>query len=140
MEPIPAPKYLTFEAFIANTPLREIRSWCTKKAKRANRYQNFSANPDEKLTTDHVFEILKAAKGRCYYCNSLAVEGAPVDPLTGKTLPWELIGRRIGSLDHVIPRFSGGRNHSSNLVWCCHWCNTWPAERVSNATDHGAIQ
>lgn len=28
------------------------------------------------------------------------------------------------TLDHVVPDTRGGTNHPSNLVTCCHWCNS----------------
>lgn len=28
------------------------------------------------------------------------------------------------TLDHVLPGTRGGTNHPSNLVTCCHWCNS----------------
>jgi hypothetical protein len=63
-----------------------------------------------------------------------------MDPVTRKPLRWAHIGRRIGSLDHILSRFDGGLNTLANLAWSCHWCNTWVVERIPGATDHGAIQ
>jgi hypothetical protein len=68
------------------------------------------------------------------YCGSLAVEHKP------KGAPWGHVGRRIGSLDHLIARIHGGTNTLDNLGWCCLWCNTWTSERRTGATDHGAVQ
>ncbi|WP_443049285.1 hypothetical protein [Streptomyces sp. NBC_00316] len=34
----------------------------------------------------------------------------------------------------------GGPNTNDNLRWSCHWCNTWPSERIPGAKDQGAIQ
>lgn len=136
---LPPPKYTTFEAFLQSTPRALIRNWCTQKAKHANRYKVMPGVPVERINTEDVWNLLIQAKGRCHYCNSLAVEKAPTDPITGKTLPWEQVGRRIGSVDHVIARLDSGRNHMSNLVWCCHWCNTHPSQRIKNAKDYGAV-
>src|SRR5919198_2039864 len=77
-----------------------------------------------------------AAKGRCCYCGSLAVEKRPVDHPDRR---WDHVGRRIGSLEHVVPVVEGGRNTVENLAWCCLWCNTWPSERTPGATDHGGF-
>jgi len=55
-------------------------------------------------------------------------------------LPWEPIGRRIGSLGHRVARFNGGPNISANLIWSCLLCNTWPSMRTPGATDYGAVQ
>lgn len=136
----PPPLFLTYDAFRAGTPLVEVRRWCGLKAKRANRYRLLSGVPEEKVSTEDVYGILHAARGRCAHCGSLAVEGAPVDPVTRKPARWAHVGRRIGSLDHVVPRIDGGPNTVGNLRWCCHWCNTWPTERVPGATDRGAIR
>jgi hypothetical protein len=54
-------------------------------------------------------------------------------------LPWASIGRRIGSLGHVISRLHGGTNRLENLAWPCLWCNTWQSERRPGATDHGGL-
>ena len=138
-EPAP-PRFLTYEDFLATVPLRDIRFWCSRKAVRANRPRLLSGRPTERITTDDVVTVLSRARGRCTHCGSLAVEGAPMHPVTRKPLPWAAIGRRIGSLDHIVSRFDGGPNTLSNLAWSCHWCNTWHSERVPGATDHGAIQ
>jgi hypothetical protein len=94
-----------------------------------------AASDDPKLmvTKHQVWTILEGARGRCAYCNSLAVEHAPVNSATGDLAPWAQIGRRIGSLDHV----NSAENHPDNLAWCCLWCNTWPQERRPLAPDHG---
>jgi hypothetical protein len=55
----------------------------------------------------------------------------------GAPVPWDMVGRRIGSLGHQISRFNGGDNTRENLVWSCLWCNTWLGERRPGATDHG---
>lgn len=137
---VPPPLWRTFEDFLAGTPMREIRHWCSRKAVRANRPRLLSGRPSERINTDDVVSILLAARGRCAHCGSLAVERAPMHPETRKPLPWAHVGRRIGGLDHVMARFDGGPNTVDNLVWCCHWCNTWPDERISGAKDCGAIQ
>lgn len=113
-------------------------SWCQKKATRANRPRLMSGPPDVKITGADVWAVLEAAKGRCEYCRSLAVENRPAAP-NGKPLPWAQVGRRIGSLGHRLARFNGGSNASGNLTWACLWCNTWPSERRPVATDHGGI-
>lgn len=137
---VPPPLWRTFEDFLAGTPMREIRFWCGRKAVRANRVRLMSGRPTERITTDDVVSVLTAARGRCSHCGSLAVEGAPMHPETRKPMPWGHIGRRIGSLDHIISRFDGGPNTVNNLHWSCHWCNTWISERIPGANDHGAIQ
>lgn len=137
---LPPPKFLTYQDFLATVPLRDIRFWCGRKAVRANRARLLSGRPAERITTNDVVTILSRARGRCRYCGSLAVETAPMHPETRKPMPWGHIGRRIGSLDHIVSRIDGGANTLANLAWSCHWCNTWHSERVPGATDHGAIQ
>ncbi|MDQ0791940.1 HNH endonuclease [Streptomyces sp. B1I3] len=140
MDEIPQPLWLSFEDFLVGTPMREIRLWCSRKAIRANRGRLLSGHPTGRITTDDVVAVLTAARGRCRYCGSLAVQAAPTHPVSRKPMPWGHIGRRIGSLDHVVARIDGGRNSVGNLCWCCHWCNTWPSERIPGAADHGAVQ
>ena len=94
---------------------------------------------DKKLSRHDVWRVIEDAQGRCVYCNSLAVQGKPSDPLTGKPLRWASIGRRIGSLEHIAPYYSGRMNDISNLAWACLWCNTWPHERNAGAMDHGGF-
>jgi hypothetical protein len=91
-------------------------------------------------SVEAVLSVLITAEGRCHWCGSLAVEGRPSDSITGTPLPWTDVGRRIGSLDHIISRLDGGSNSIDNFAWACLWCNTWPAQRIKGATDHGAIQ
>ncbi|TKA01994.1 hypothetical protein [Actinacidiphila oryziradicis] len=86
-EEIPPPSFLTYEEFLAGTPLRDIRFWCSRKAVRANRERLMSGRPAEKITTDDVVAILTNARGRCAYCRSLAVQGAPKHPETRKPPP-----------------------------------------------------
>lgn len=140
MAEVPLPLWLTFGDFLAGAPVEEVRRWCGRKAARANRERLMSGRPTARITADDVVAVLTAACGRCSYCGSLAVQGAPVHPETRKPMPWGHIGRRIGSLDHVVALVAGGSNTVGNLRWCCHWCNTWPSERVRGAADHGAVQ
>lgn len=134
------PKYTSWGDYLANTTPEERLRWCARKAKVANRDRLMSGKPDTKVTAAEVLAILTTAQGRCHHCQSLAVEGRPSNPANGAPLPWAPVGRRIGSLDHVVGRAFGGANTSSNLVWACLWCNTWDSERRPGATDHGAIQ
>ena len=135
--PIP-PVYVSWEDFLARTTPAGRMAWCQKKATRANRPRLMSGPPDVKITGVDVWAVLEAAKGRCAYCRSLAVENRPSGP-NGKPLPWAQVGRRIGSLGHRLARFNGGSNAPGNLTWICLWCNTWPSERRPGATDHGAV-
>jgi hypothetical protein len=81
--------------------------------------------------------VLSEARGRCAYCGSLAIENRPSDPHRGSPTSWEHIGRRIGSLDYIQSRVSGGDNDPANLAWSCLWCNTWTDERRPGAKDYG---
>lgn len=93
-------------------------------------------NPD-RLTGARVWSIIEDAKGRCFYCNSLAVERRPSNPETGAPIGWEHVGRRIGSLEHVGHFPDGRQNHVDNLEWSCLWCNVHRDARIFGAVDHG---
>jgi hypothetical protein len=134
----PKPRYLSFDDYRSCVTNAELRKKFNTHAKKANRQRLFSDAPKERLSGSDVWEIFAAAEGRCAHCGSLAVEGRP-SRADGAPLPWEHIGRRIGSLEHLARRVDGGGNKLSNLVWACLWCNTWPEERRRGATDHGGF-
>lgn len=127
------PQFMSWDDFLARTPISDIRRWCGSKATVANREKFMSGKPAERVSTQNVADILMAAKGRCRYCGSLCVEKMPRGS-------WSSVGRRIGSLGHDVARVNGGTNSLVNLSWCCLWCNVWPSERTSGATDHGAVR
>jgi hypothetical protein len=135
-QPAPAPTFLSWDDFLSRTTPTQRRNWCRTKAKKANGPRLMSGSPDTRITTGDVWFVLEKAQGRCAHCGSLAVEHRP-SKANGAPLPWDHVGRRIGSLGHLVSRFQGGPNHRSNLVWSCLWCNTWPSERTRDATDHG---
>ena len=130
------PVYTSWADYTARTTDAQRRRWCTTKAKKANAKRLMSGAPEQAITTNDVAAILTAARGRCAHCGSLAVENRPSAP-NGAPLPWEHVGRRIGSLGHAVARFHGGTNAVGNLVWSCLWCNTWQSERTPGASDHG---
>ena len=134
------PRYETWEHYLASTTTAERRAMCATRTKKANAPRLMSAAPARRLTAADVWRIVEAARGRCAHCGSLCLEKLPYDPVTKKKLAWGHVGRRIGSLSHLIPRTSGGTNDGANLVWSCLWCNTWKCERVAGATDHGGLQ
>lgn len=135
---VPEPQYHSFAEFQENVPKAIVRNWCQQKARNANRFRLMSGEPHLKITPEDILGLLLRAEGRCYYCGSLCVEKSP--HLGRKPMPWGLVGRRIGSIEHLKGRASGGDNDLDNLRWCCLWCNTWKTERIPGATDHGAIQ
>jgi hypothetical protein len=132
----PPPVVYSWSDFLAKTTRAARRAWCAAKAKKANAPRLMSGRPANRITPDDVLAILEAARGRCSHCGSLAVEKRPSNP-DGSSIVWESVGRRIGSLGHVISRFQGGPNTRENLAWSCLWCNTWPDERIHGARDHG---
>jgi hypothetical protein len=138
MPTTPLPLYRSYDDYRSKVPLPDIMQKCRNIARIANRPRLYSGTATVKLKANDVFSVLDNAQGRCCYCNSLAVENRPSRP-NGAPLPWADIGRRIGSLEHLIPRIDGGDNDANNLAWACLWCNTWHAERIWNAIDHGAI-
>src|SRR6266568_2918955 len=122
----PPPSYLSWENYLARTTAAERMARCARTASRANRKRLMSPLPTTRLVGQDVLSVLMAARGRCAYCGSLAVEGRPSNPHTGAPLPWAQVGRRVGSLSHLQWRVDGGDNDLSNLKWSCLWCNTWP--------------
>jgi len=133
-KPIPEPCYVSWEDYIENIPYQVLHKWCGDKARRANRDRFMSGKPDNLITMTDVVSIITSAKGRCFYCKSLCVETKPAHG------SWAPIGRRIGSLGHMVALVNGGTNIIDNLHWSCLWCNVWPSERRPYATDHGGIQ
>lgn len=134
----PPPLFTSWTDYLARTTTAERRTWCSMKARRANRERLMSGRPSHRVTTDDVYDVLVDAQGRCVHCGSLAVEKRPSKP-NGAPLAWEHVGRRIGSLSHLVARVHGGPNMRGNLGWSCLWCNTWPIERRPGATDRGAV-
>lgn len=132
VEPTKPPEYANWADFIRRTTKAERMAWCRMKAKKFNQ-----AIPEgDRLTPETVWSVMQMAKGRCRFCGSLAVERRPSKP-NGSPAPWESVGRRIGSLEHIRPRQYGGSNARRNLAWSCLWCNTWPGSRELGAVDHG---
>jgi hypothetical protein len=132
----PRPLYESFADFRFSMTDAELRKKFNRHAKKANAVRLMSAAPQERLTGADVWEVFVMDQGCCQHCGSLAVEGRP-SRADGAPLPWEPIGRRIGSLDHLKARFHGGGNDLSNLVWSCLWCNTRQSKRQPGAKDHG---
>lgn len=145
------PLYRSWADFLARTSERERRTWYASKRRVANRGRLMSGRPEHVLSTQDVVDILDGAHGRCHWCGSLAVERRPSGP-NGAPVAWADVGRRIGSLDHIVSLCdvgtwpapgltpTAGTNEPPNLVWSCLWCNTWPSERRAGADDHGAIR
>jgi hypothetical protein len=111
----PPPVYGSWAEFLHRTTPAERRRWCAAKAGKANGERLMSGVPATTISAEDVLTILIAAEGRCAHCGSLAVERRPSGP-NGAPLPWAGVGRRIGSLGHVVSRFHGGANARS----------TWP--------------
>jgi hypothetical protein len=135
----PPPRYTSFAAWLTSTTDRDRRAACARRAGTANRDRLMSGPPAERITGSDVWAVLAGAGGRCAHCGSLAVERRPSGP-DGGPLPWEPIGRRIGSLGHRVARLNGGPNTPDNLIWSCLLCNTWPSMRTPEATDYGAVR
>lgn len=136
---LPAPVYTSWENYLAHTTERERLQWCRVKAKTASRERLMSGRPERRTTALEVWQVAEAALGRCTYCGSLALERRPSGH-GGRPMPWAMVGRRIGSLDHRLGLLDGGTNDVENLAWACLWCNVWETERRAGATDHGGLQ
>ena len=134
------PRYESWEHYLTATTPAERRAMCATRTKKANAPRLMSPAPERRLTAGDVWQIVEAARGRCYYCRSLCLEKLPYDPQTKKKLPWGHVGRRIGSLNHITPRVLGGTNDPGNLAWSCLWCSTWTCERAPGAANHGGLQ
>jgi hypothetical protein len=139
MNKTPTPIYQSFLEYLDRWDEHPERmAKCDAAAKKANRKRLMSPHPKHLITGLDVYCTMVAYCGRCIYCDSLAVEKRPSKP-DGSPAPWEHIGRRIGSLEHLQWRFGGGDNDPANIAWACLWCNTHPSERRKGATDHGGF-
>lgn len=136
--PAPKPTYLSFVNYLERTTYAKRMARCHAAAKKANRERLLSPPPTHHLSGDDVWNLIEAARGRCAYCGSLALENRPSKP-NGAPAAWAQVGRRIGSLEHRNWRAAGGDNDLANLAWCCLWCNTEERERRPGATDHGGF-
>lgn len=125
----PPPIFVSWEDYLQRTTLSERMNRCHNAANKANKRQR-STVLIKRLKGSDVWKVIEAARGRCVYCGSLAIERCPSGA-------WGLVGRRIGSLEHL--NGDCGDNDPSNLAWACHWCNTKPDERCRNALDHGGF-
>jgi hypothetical protein len=142
----PSPRVATAEHFefaswgdwLGRVSAADKRERCRQIAHGANRHRLLSGAPLVRLTPREVWAVLVTARGRCAYCDSLAVERRPSGP-GGEPVAWSQIGRRIGSLGHRVARFHGGDNDRENLIWSCLWCNTWQSERRRGARNHGGL-
>ena len=135
---IPPPVYESWSDYMQRATKKELRERCSQIAVRANRWRLMSGVPIERITSRDVWAVLDAARGRCGTCGSLAVERRPSRP-NGAPAPWEAVGRRVGSLGHVVQRVRQGSNTPDNLIWQCLWCNTWPKEANWGATTSGGF-
>lgn len=133
----PAPIFASWADYIVRTSERERRVRCQLIAKRASRKRLLSEEVTIRIAAQDVLQILEQARGRCIHCRSLAVENRPTGTNKGGPISWERVGRRVGSLEHLKPRFFGGGNERENLAWACLWCNTWRSEGRPFANDHG---
>ena len=107
--------YASWSAFLDATTPAERRRWCAMKVKTANRERLMSRLPQHRITVADVLAVLASARGRsAHICGSLAVQRRP-SAANGAPLPWEHVGRRVGSLGHVVGRFHGGANTPDNL-------------------------
>jgi hypothetical protein len=136
--PVPSPRYASWEDWLGRVSPAEVRHWCQLMAHSANRPRLLSGRPQVRVHPETIWAVIAAARGRCAYCGSLAVERRPSGP-HGQPIAWAAVGRRIGSLAHRTARFHGGGNEAENLAWSCLWCNTWLSERRPGALDHGGF-
>jgi len=124
---LPKPAYSSWADYLAKTSWATLKERCSRFANRANRKRLLSDPAKHRVDSLQVWQVMRNARGRCHHCGSLAVEGRPSDA-NGSPIAWEHLGRRIGSLEHVMARSRGGDNEFSNLAWSCLLCNNWVAE------------
>jgi hypothetical protein len=134
----PPPVFTSWADYLKRTTRSQRMVRCYAAAKKANRKRLLSRAPRFRLSGLDVWAVIEAARGRCVHCGSLAVETRPSAP-NGAPIAWAHVGRRVGSLEHVCSRISGGDNGLWNLAWACLWCNDHVAERRPNALDHGGF-
>jgi hypothetical protein len=125
----PPPIFASWADYLQRTTPRERMDRCHNAANKANKRQRSTALV-RRLKGSDVWNVIEAARGCCVYCGSLAVERCPSGA-------WGLVGRRIGSLEHLNGDCSD--NDPANLAWACHWCNTKTDERRPHALDHGGF-
>lgn len=113
----------SWEDYLAKTTHAEQMRWVGEKARRANEYRWTLVRGIhmEQITRDDVWAVLEAAKGRCRWCGSLALEKWTKRP---QGEPWSAFGRRVGTLDHKVASALGGLNVPENLAWSCACCNS----------------
>ena len=117
-------RYTSWDHYLETTTPSERRAMCASRTQKANSRRLMSRAREQRVTADDIWTVVAAAMGRCAHCDSLCLERLPNDPATKKKRPWGHIGRRIGSLDHLVSRVSGGTNDPENLAWSCLWCNS----------------
>ena len=125
--------------YLAGTIPAQRRAMCAGRTARVNEKIRVRATGERRVTADDVWQMVESTEGRCVHCCSLCLQPLPYGPISRKKLPWAHVGRRIGSVTHLIRLDDGGTNALSNLAWSCLWCNTWQCERVVGATDHGGL-
>lgn len=75
------------------------------------------------IRTEKRARIVRRDGGRCVWCGGVVYKHDGKGP----TPPY------AATLDHVVPRSQGGTNHHSNLVTCCHRCNSLRGDRDAEA-------
>lgn len=58
--------------------------------------------------------VFPRERGRCWWCQR------PVVRMSRRYGPFPA---NMATLDHIVPRGKGGRDHSDNLVLACYACN-----------------
>ena len=72
------PKFNTWNEFFDTTE-KERLSWCSSKASFSNKKRLLAGISVQKIMASDVWKVLEAAKGKCFYCGSLALEHLPRD-------------------------------------------------------------
>ena len=129
----PVALYRSWDEYLARAVVKDILAMCKRRANKANTRARKTQDTG-RITDADVWRVLNSALGRCYYCDSLAVESRPATDVNAS-----VVSRRIGTVEHLTRLADGGRNALDNLAWACLHCNTCGTDRFPGATNHGAI-
>jgi hypothetical protein len=134
--PVPPPvRFRTWDNFVTMNESDRLQR-CEDEAKFASQNGFLPWHNPKHLDGQGVSLLLNAARGRCHYCKSLALESRPAEWEDAPSV-WTPIGRRIGTVAYDAEPGINGCKGTIRPIWCCLWCKTWPDERKAEAPDHG---
>ncbi|MFT5726748.1 MAG: hypothetical protein ACI8PB_000870 [Desulforhopalus sp.] len=66
----------------------------------------------------------KKQSGRCYYCGSPMWEGKPKEFASKHKITPKYATRFQSTAEHLLARCDGGKDHETNIVAACLFCNS----------------